>query len=115
MTKKHFIALADVLRNEVLPNLAPESRADVLNELARFCKSQNPNFDRERWLGYIAGTCGPNGGAIKPAKERKGMPLTGDACYCRPGVERDNCPQCEGTGREINWTAFHAARRAGAR
>jgi hypothetical protein len=43
MTKKHFIALADV------------------NALADFCHSQNPNFNRSRWMGYIAGECGPNG------------------------------------------------------
>lgn len=65
MTKKHFISLADVLRTEVLPNLAPESRADVLSELARWCKSMNSRFDRDRWLGYIEGTCGPNGGTVK--------------------------------------------------
>lgn len=63
MTKKHFIALADVARLEILPRIPPESRRGVLEELARFCKSQNENFDRESWLGYIAGTCGPNGGA----------------------------------------------------
>ena len=40
MTKKNFIALAD------------------------FCQSQNSNFNRERWLGYIAGTNGPNGGTL---------------------------------------------------
>ena len=25
-------------------------------------EAQNPNFDRERWLAYVAGECGPNGG-----------------------------------------------------
>jgi hypothetical protein len=30
--------------------------------LADFCRTQNPRFDRERWLDYIAGKCGPNGG-----------------------------------------------------
>jgi hypothetical protein len=33
--------------------------------LADFCASQNSRFDRERWLGYIAGECGPNGGKVK--------------------------------------------------
>lgn len=28
-----------------------------------FCMEQNNNFNRERWLGYIVGTNGPNGGA----------------------------------------------------
>ena len=34
--------------------------------LATFCASQNPRFNRERWLDYIAGKCGPSGGAVKP-------------------------------------------------
>lgn len=38
---------------------------DQLNTLADFCHFQNPSFDRHRWLDYIAGKCGPNGGRIK--------------------------------------------------
>lgn len=41
----------------------------VANELADFCKSQNGRFDRERWLGYIAGENGPNGGAVKVIRD----------------------------------------------
>jgi hypothetical protein len=33
--------------------------------LADFCKAQNPNFNRDRWLDYIAGKCGKNGGKVK--------------------------------------------------
>ena len=71
MTKKHFIALADAIRecnreHQSLPlgshNVAGFSRHQ-LNALADFCQSQNPHFNRERWLAYIAGECGPNGGA----------------------------------------------------
>ena len=36
--------------------------------------------------------------------------LTGEPCSCRKGLERDNCPACEGTGRRIDFHAFHAAR-----
>lgn len=65
MNKKDFIALADTLRpllgaNQDAP--IPVSQRIVLKYLADFCESQNPRFDRERWLGYIAGECGPNGG-----------------------------------------------------
>jgi hypothetical protein len=57
MTKKHFIVLADYIRN------SPVKFTDRhLNELANFCASQNPNFDRVRWLNYIDGKCGPSGG-----------------------------------------------------
>ena len=59
MTKKHFIALADAIKAYDETNFAPLQLA----MLADFCQSLNPNFNRERWLGYIAGTNGPNGGA----------------------------------------------------
>jgi hypothetical protein len=32
-------------------------------------------------------------------------------CSCRPGIARDNCPQCEGTGRRIDFAAHRAAVR----
>jgi hypothetical protein len=35
-------------------------------------------------------------------------PFTGARCGCRPGVERDNCPNCEGTGRVIDFAAIRA-------
>jgi hypothetical protein len=60
MTKKHFIALADHLRNSGLSSTFTQP---VLDILADFCASQNPQFNRERWFGYIRGECGPNGGA----------------------------------------------------
>ena len=56
MSKKHFIALADAVRPL---NLNPEQ----LSGLADFCSQQNPLFKRDRWLGYVAGTCGKNGGS----------------------------------------------------
>src|ERR1017187_1717418 len=36
------------------------------------------------------------------------MPTSGP-CHCKPGVERDNCSDCEGTGKQIDWRAWHAA------
>jgi hypothetical protein len=84
MTNKHFCALADVIRREraiamaelqtatVDPELNPAFENGVLSGigamtqvLADFCAAQNPKFNRERWLGYIAGTNGKNGGAAK--------------------------------------------------
>jgi len=63
MTKKHFIALADAIREQ---NKTPRPfLTDQIDQLAWFCQSQNSNFNRERWLGYIAGTNGKNGGAVK--------------------------------------------------
>lgn len=70
MTKKHFIALADAIREYNAQALEPGTSTvsplrfghTQLLVLADFCRSQNPYFKRDRWLGYIAGECGPNGG-----------------------------------------------------
>jgi hypothetical protein len=58
MSKKHLIALADAIRSSRQP-----FTQDQVEVLADFCASQNSLFKRERWLGYIAGTNGKNGGA----------------------------------------------------
>lgn len=75
MTKKHFIALANVLKGiEAQESSGRDSYDDgladgaayqyqaTIDALADFCQSQNPRFYRARWLAYIAGECGPNGG-----------------------------------------------------
>jgi hypothetical protein len=58
MSKKDFIALADYLRGQEVPE-------SVLAALVAFCRSRNPRFDEARWRGYLAGTNGPSGGARK--------------------------------------------------
>lgn len=72
MSKKQFIALADMIRaynKSAFP--AGTNTASPLQftytqilALADFCASQNPSFMRDRWLNYIAGKCGPNGGNV---------------------------------------------------
>lgn len=57
MTKKNFIALADMIRSNIKWFTPIE-----IQLLASFCEEQNPRFNRERWLGYIAGSNGKNGG-----------------------------------------------------
>lgn len=49
MTRKHFIQLADTIRSD------GSFSSDQINTLADFCAAQNPNFERNRWLAYIAG------------------------------------------------------------
>lgn len=76
MSKKDFIALADAIRPVLNgPVMVHETgkptrtiQGDIIETLARFCADQNPNFKRDRWLSYIAGECGPNGGTIKKGK-----------------------------------------------
>ena len=64
MSKRDFVALADAFR--VHPQDEPAwDRMDVLDTLVTFCKRQNPAFKEERWLDYLEGRCGPNGGKLK--------------------------------------------------
>jgi hypothetical protein len=67
LTKKDFIRLADYLTDESLATycgMTPErsNLAALREHLANFCRASNPAFKRERWLDYVAGKCGPNGG-----------------------------------------------------
>lgn len=68
MTKKHFIALADHIKNTRFArtsNTGIFSHPGVIDSLADFCQSQNPRFNRDRWVMYINGECGKNGGKVK--------------------------------------------------
>lgn len=93
MSKKHFIALADVVKALEPPALPFEDKpvdtwskeeyqdmqyalgadrlwGEMRDTLADFCQAQNPNFKRDRWIGYINGECGSNEGAVKGGKVR---------------------------------------------
>ena len=71
MTKQHFIALADMVRraNSIVSSDTGDTvehfTHHAISELADFCAAQNPAFNRARWLAYVAGDCGPNGGTVK--------------------------------------------------
>lgn len=72
MSKQDFVALADAIRLELCgfrmvydENTPDVPVSKVIETLASFCERQNSNFMRERWIDYIAGKCGKNGGAIK--------------------------------------------------
>lgn len=70
MSKKDFIALAEMIRahNAAVDDEQAENRFNGMHlvALAEFCREQNPRFMRDRWLGYIAGTNGKNGGEVRP-------------------------------------------------
>jgi hypothetical protein len=78
MTKKHFVELAQLVRDckpqehngvRGTANSGQIYQWETMRDaLASFCASQNPRFNRERWLAYINGECGPNGGTIKGGK-----------------------------------------------
>jgi hypothetical protein len=75
MTKQNFIALADAIRRRnYLPNGIPNNHEDRvtldnIEFLADFCQSQNPAFKRDRWIGYLYGQNGPNGGSVAAVEE----------------------------------------------
>jgi len=65
MSKKDFIALANVIR-EVNADASATPFTDYqIEKLSDLCEDQNPNFNYDRWIDYIAGKCGPSGGSIK--------------------------------------------------
>lgn len=68
MTKKHFIALADVLRANKPETSAYNSeyaqwQADCI-AVAAVCRKFNPAFNSDRWFDYIMGLRGPSGGKV---------------------------------------------------
>ena len=67
MTKKTFTALADtIIASGPADRSAQGAFSDsAIGTLADFCAAQNPAFNRSRWLAYVAGDCGPNGGKLK--------------------------------------------------
>jgi len=67
MTKQAFIALADRVKyyNDHFADAEnPPFTQNQIFELAAFCGSQNDRFMADRWLDYIAGKCGRNGGKV---------------------------------------------------
>ncbi len=67
MTKQHSTALADWIREHNTEEWRPSERFtdEQIGSIARFCESQNPRFNRQHWLDYVAGTHGPNGAKFK--------------------------------------------------
>lgn len=69
MSKQNFIALADAIRHH--NKLAERGNGtqlfsrDQIDTLAQFCRAQNGAFNYLRWIGYIDGLNGPNGGTTK--------------------------------------------------
>lgn len=51
MSKKHFIALANLIVNASFG--VQSFSEEQIEKLADFCSAQNPSFDRQRWLEYI--------------------------------------------------------------
>lgn len=63
LPKKELIALADTVR----AMRGTDSQLSFIQEekLAEFCASRNPRFSKQRWLDYVHGEAGPNGGRTR--------------------------------------------------
>lgn len=71
MSKKHFIGLADAIRQHQRAAAASQANPfedDHLQMLERWMRSENPNFNQGRWRGYVEGRCGPSGGDLTPPR-----------------------------------------------
>jgi hypothetical protein len=80
MSKQDFIALADGLRAEKPgenwnPNKRVQWELDV-KAVADVCAASNPRFKRDRWMSYVNGECGPNGGTLPKASKRHVKPIS---------------------------------------
>jgi hypothetical protein len=64
MTKKHFIAVADAIRehNRARNQFGDAFSDEQISTLSVCFRELNPRFNAVRWENYIAGKCGPNGG-----------------------------------------------------
>lgn len=63
MSKKDFIAMADAIREHNNNGLEPFCESQI-ETLAKFCRGQNYDFKWDRWISYIKGECGKNGGSV---------------------------------------------------
>lgn len=61
MSKKHFIYLAECIKanREYFSD-------EAIDALIGFCRHFNGQFKTERFLVYLNGDCGPNGGKVQP-------------------------------------------------
>ena len=67
MTKKTFIQLADTLRatrprGTLFTPIQLEQWEAQVKATADMCEQANPQFKRQRWLDYVYGRAGVNGG-----------------------------------------------------
>lgn len=70
-------------------------RSEAIQAMATHFEETVPGFERELFYHQI---------------DRKPyQPKTGAACLCHKGLERDNCPDCEGTGMRIDFAKIRAA------
>jgi hypothetical protein len=86
MTKKHFIRLAEYIRDSQQYAGVAFTNAQIAH-LADFCHEANPRFNRQRWIGYIKGANGKNGGKPLPPKSHHYPPSSCTCSQCKQGAQ----------------------------
>ena len=90
MTEKDLVALADALRIHNRTAHGPtEFTPDHLRVLADFYASQYPNFNRRRWIDYIAGEGGQGEEWVFVEADSTVLPGAGVEDEPVPRVNRD--------------------------
>lgn len=121
--KRHYEAIAEVIQDIRGRHL--NAGLALTCAMANMLQSDNPRFDRARFEAACVPGANVKQRGAKLAKavfanELRGIPRldkapdkvdwyqpkTGQACSCKRGVERDNCPACEGTGWRIDFAAI---------
>ena len=91
MTNNDLVTLAEALR---IHNQTADGRTeftpDHLLVLADFCASQNPNFDRRRWIDYITGEGRPVNELTFVESDSTVVPDAIDKHKPLPNINRDD-------------------------
>lgn len=98
-------------KGEMVPRLATVDKTMMEANKAEGAGELHGYDHYERESCKSAPACKP-----KSKKEAAGQgyqPKTGQPCTCKPGVQRDNCPQCEGTGQKIDFAAIRNRNKSG--
>jgi len=76
--------------------------------LSRMTKADGADYDNAVTVDKLRKGCWVTIEEYEAQPEPNGpyAPKTGERCNCRPGVWRDNCPNCEGTGWVIDFKAI---------
>ena len=64
ITKKQIIEIADTIKDIARDADGLIELSLVVDKFADYLAAQNPNFKRERFIAYVNGECGPNGGMV---------------------------------------------------
>ena len=122
MTRKDYLLIAEVLRvqryraeleithaEEFDKEFAcgcAEGADSAAMELCDSLHRDNPRFDRAHFLAVVRGEKELTSKPERKTPYQPYQPKTGQPCSCRAGIQRDNCPQCEGTGQRIDFAAI---------